>query len=183
MPNLNFDNMRIFRCFTLLLILAVVFGCRNNKKVVEPDKNNKEVSYSAVQTKYAEILNVSPKEIENLPLYNFIDKWIGVKYKYGGTTTDGVDCSGFANILYKEVFKIVLPRSSQDIAKELKNTTKTNPSEGDLLLFDIEGKKNSHVGIYLKNNKFVHSSTSKGVIISSLELPYYQKSFSKAGKI
>lgn len=183
MPNLNFDNMRVFRCFTLLFVLAVVFSCRNSKQVVDSKKNNNEASYSAIQTKYAELLNVSPAEIENITLYNFIDKWIGVKYKYGGTTFDGVDCSGFANILYKEVYKTVLPRSSQDIAKELKNTSKEKLSEGDILLFDIDGKKNSHVGIYLANNKFVHSSTSKGVIISSLELPYYQKSFSKAGQL
>jgi len=175
--------MRIFRCCTLLLILIVVFACHNNKKAVKVEKNKKEESFTVVQTKYAELLNVTPSEIKNLALYNFIDKWIGVKYKYGGTTTDGVDCSGFANILYKEVYKTVLPRSSAEIAKEIKNAPKTNLSEGDLLLFDIDGKKNSHVGIYLANNKFVHSSTSKGVIISSLELPYYQKSFSKAGKI
>jgi len=183
MSNLNFAYMRIFRCCTLLLILVAVFSCRNSKKVIEPEKDKKEVPYFAIQTKYAELLNVPPSEIKNLALYNFIDKWIGVKYKYGGTTTDGVDCSGFANILYKEVYKTVLPRSSAEIAKEIKNAPKTNLSEGDLLLFDIDGKKNSHVGIYLANNKFVHSSTSKGVIISSLELPYYQKSFSKAGKI
>ena len=66
---------------------------------------------------------------------------------------------------------------------KLKSTTKNKLSEGDILVFDIDGKKSSHVGIYLTNNKFVHSSTSKGVIISSLELPYYQKSFSKAGQL
>lgn len=173
--------MRVFRNFIFLLV--IVFGCHNNKKAVVVDKTTKEESFTVIQTKYAELLKISPSEIGNLNLYNFIDKWIGVKYKYGGTTFDGVDCSGFANILYKEVYKTVLPRSSQDIAKELKNTSKDKLSEGDILLFDIDGKKNSHVGIYLVNNKFVHSSTSKGVIISSLELPYYQKSFSKAGKI
>jgi len=175
--------MKIFKRITLLLVLAVVSACSNSKKVVETVKDKKVESFSAIQTKYAELLKISPSEIENLNLYNFIDKWIGVKYKYGGTTQEGVDCSGFANILYKEVYKTVLPRSSAEIAKEIKNTSKEKLSEGDLLLFDIDGKKNSHVGIYLANNKFVHSSTSKGVIISSLELPYYQKSFSKAGKI
>lgn len=171
--------MILFRSGAILIMLVFLLGCHNTKKSTVANKND----FTAVQTKYAEILNVSPKEIDNLPLYHFIDQWIGVKYKFGGTTKDGVDCSGFANILYKEVYKTVLPRSSQDIAKELKTISKTNLSEGDILIFDIENKKNSHVGIYLKNNKFVHSSTSNGVIISSLEHPYYQKAFSKAGQL
>lgn len=160
------------------MVVIFLLGCHNTKKSTASKKND----ITAVQTKYAEILKVMPKEIDNLPLYQFIDQWMGVKYKYGGTTTDGVDCSGFANILYKEVYKTVLPRSSKDIAKELKTISKTNLSEGDILIFDMENEKNSHIGIYLKNNKFVHSSTSNGVVISSLELPYYQKSFSKAGQ-
>jgi len=161
------------------MMIVFLLGCHNTKKPIVAKKND----FTAVQTKYAELLNVSPSEIKNLALYSFIDKWIGVKYKYGGTTAEGVDCSGFANILYEEVYKIVLPRTSQDIAKQLKSTSKNNLSEGDILVFDIDGKKSSHIGIYLTNNKFVHSSTSKGVIISSLELPYYQKSFSKAGQL
>lgn len=165
----------------LVVVVFIFFDCHSNKKSTTEHK--KETTHQLVQTKYAELLNVAPSEIYNISLYNFIDKWIGVKYKYGGQTQEGVDCSGFVNILYKEVYQKVLPRSSSDIAKQLKNTAKNKLSEGDILVFDIDGKKSSHVGIYLTNNKFVHSSTSKGVIISSLELPYYQKSFSKAGKI
>lgn len=171
--------MMLFRRAAILTMIIFLLGCHNTKKSTVANKND----FTAVQTKYAKILNVLPKEIDNLQLYNFIDKWLGVKYKYGGTTQEGVDCSGFANILYKEVYKTVLPRTSQDIAKQLKSTSKNNLSEGDILVFDIDGKKSSHIGIYLTNNKFVHSSTSKGVIISSLELPYYQKSFSKAGQL
>ena len=171
--------MMLFRRAAILTMIIFLLGCHNTKKSTVSNKND----FSPVQTKYAEILNVSPKEIQNIALYHFIDKWLGVKYKYGGTTQEGVDCSGFANTLYKEVYKTVLPRTSQDIAKQLKSTSKNSLSEGDILVFDIDGKKSSHIGIYLTNNKFVHSSTSKGVIISSLELPYYQKSFSKAGQL
>lgn len=175
--------MMLFRRAAILTMIIFLLGCHNTKKSTPIAIGANKNDFTAVQTKYAEILKVTPKEIDNLPLYQFIDQWIGVKYKFGGTTTEGVDCSGFANILYKEVYKTVLPRSSQDIAKELKPISKTNLSEGNILIFDIENKKNSHVGIYLKNNKFVHSSTSNGVIISSLEHPYYQKAFSKAGQL
>jgi len=165
----------------LVVVVLIFLGCHSNKK--STTENKKETTHELVQTKYAKLLIVTSSEIHNIALYNFIDKWMGVKYKYGGQTQEGVDCSGFVNALYKEVYQKVLPRSSTDIAKQLKNTEKNKLSEGDILVFDIDGKKSSHVGIYLTNNKFVHSSTSKGVVISSLELPYYQKSFSKAGKI
>lgn len=172
----------VFKKNSLLIIgILVLWGCNSSKKSSTVHKNDSR--FNIVQAKYAELLNVKPSEIKNVALYNFIDKWLGVKYLYGGTTKDGVDCSGFANILYQEVYQKKLQRSSKDIAKELKTIPKTNLSEGDILVFDIDGIKNSHVGIYLMNNKFVHSSTSKGVIISSLELPYYQKSFSKAGQL
>jgi cell wall-associated NlpC family hydrolase len=165
----------------IIVLLLVLWSCNSNKKATT--NHNQENSHNIVQTKYAELLNVPPSEIQNIALYDFIDKWLGVKYKFGGTTQEGVDCSGFANTLYKEVYKTVLPRTSQDIAKQLKSTPKNNLSEGDILVFDIDGKKSSHIGIYLTNNKFVHSSTSRGVIISSLEHPYYQKAFSKAGQL
>ena len=167
--------------FCIAIVVLIIIGCHSNKKATTTLK--KEITYNSVQTKYATLLNVAPSEIHNISLYNFIDKWIGVKYKYGGQTQEGVDCSGFVNAVYKEVYQKVLPRSSADIAKQLKSIPKNKIVEGNILVFDIDGKKSSHVGIYLTNNKFIHSSTSKGVIISSLELPYYQKSFSKAGKL
>lgn len=133
--------MILFRSAAILMMLVFLLGCHNTKKSTPIAIGANKNDFTQVQTKYAEILKVTPKEIDNLPLYHFIDQWIGVKYKYGGTTTEGVDCSGFANILYKEVYKKVMPRSSQDIAKELKTISKTNLSEGDILIFDIENKK------------------------------------------
>ncbi len=62
-------------------------------------------------------------------------------------------------------------------------TSKSKLKEGDLVFFNISRKKNSHVGIYLKNNRFVHASSSKGVVISSLDNPYYKKAYNKGGKL
>ncbi|MCW8896966.1 MAG: NlpC/P60 family protein [Flavobacteriales bacterium] len=136
-----------------------------------------------LKTKYAELLEASPKELEHIELYAFVDEWVGVKYKYGGTTKKGVDCSGFTNLLYNNVFKKELPRSSSDIAAVAKSISKKELSEGDFVFFSIRSNKVDHVGIYLANNRFVHASTSKGVIISSLEHPYYAKYFKKGGRL
>lgn len=148
--------------------------------VAEPTLSIDELE---LKTKYAELLEASPKEIELIELYAFIDEWVGVKYKYGGTTKKGVDCSGFTNLLYNNVFKKELPRSSSDIAAVAKSVAKKELSEGDFVFFSIRSNKVDHVGIYLANNRFVHASTSKGVIISSLEHPYYAKHFKKGGRI
>lgn len=136
-----------------------------------------------LKEKYAALLDVTGLEIKALELYAFIDDWLGVKYKYGGTTKNGVDCSGFTNLLYNNVFKKELPRSSSDIAAVAKSVAKKELSEGDFVFFSIRSNKVDHVGIYLANNRFVHASTSKGVIISSLEHPYYAKHFKKGGRI
>jgi hypothetical protein len=161
----------------IILFSLIGFACGKKKAVVSVKSNDKIVE------KYAEKLQVPKSNVKNIALYEFIDKWYGTKYKYGGLSTSGVDCSGFCNILYKEVYKKQLPRSTKDIAKQLKKVNKVKLAEGNLVFFNIEGKKNTHVGVYLMNNKFVHASTSKGVIISSLENPYYKKTYNKGGII
>lgn len=161
----------------IFFLVFIGFACSKKKAVVSVKPNQ------AILEKYAEKLGVSKSQIKNTVLYSFIDDWYGTKYKYGGLSKSGVDCSGFCNILYKEVYKKQLPRSTKEIAEQLKKVSKTKLEEGNLVFFNIEGKKNAHVGVYLINNRFVHASTSKGVIISSLENPYYKKAYSKGGKI
>ena len=165
----------------MLIVLITISSCVGDKKVV----GHKVVSHKEnnIVNKYAEILKTSNSEIKNITLYTFIDDWYGTKYKYGGLTKSGIDCSGFANILYKEVYNKELDRRASDIAQSINKISKTSLKEGDLVFFNISGKKDSHVGIYLMNNMFVHASTSKGVIISSLENPYYKKNYSKGGRL
>lgn len=153
---------------------------KEDVSVAEPSLSKEE---QELKTKYVELLEVSPKELEVVELYVFIDEWLGVKYKYGGTSKKGVDCSGFTNMLYNKVFNKELPRSSSDIAAVAKSVSKKELSEGDFVFFSIRSNKVDHVGVYLANNRFVHASTSKGVIISSLEHPYYAKYFKKGGRL
>jgi cell wall-associated NlpC family hydrolase len=159
-----------------VVFVLLVLSCTKKQSVIVTTSNR-------VVKKYAEKLKVPESQLKNNDLYVFIDNWYGTKYKYGGMSKDGVDCSGFCNILYNKVYKKELPRITKDIAKRIKKVSKSNLGEGDIVVFNIAGKRNSHVGVYLVNDYFVHASTSKGVIISSLNNPYYVKAYSKGGAI
>ena len=171
--------------FALLMIL--VSSCSHSKRIArksnQPTSAERVVGQANVQRKYAQILGVSDQEIMNIPLYQFVDRWYGVPYKFGGTTTNGIDCSGFTGALYKEVYGKSLPRSTVLIEQQATRVSGKTLEEGNLLFFDIEGKKNAHIGVYLQNGKFVHASSSKGVIISELSNPFYKKAYAWAGKI
>lgn len=115
-----------------------------------------------------------------------VDKWLGAPYKYGGQSLDGVDCSGLVVELYKAVYGKALYRSSYQIfEKNCRVIKKTELMEGDLVFFitSPNGSRINHVGVYLRDNKFVHSTTKRGVIISDLSENYYEKYFYKAGRV
>jgi cell wall-associated NlpC family hydrolase len=105
-----------------------------------------------------------------------VDKLIGIDYSYGGTTTGGFDCSGFTGYVFKKL-GLNLPRSSREQFAEGKKVARDDLRPGDLVFFNTSGNGVSHVGIYVGNNRFAHSSCSKGVTITSLSESYYAKRY------
>ena len=108
--------------------------------------------------------------------------WKGVRYRLGGTSKRGIDCSAFVQMTFREQFGLDLPRSTyeqQDIGKAIQKG-KLRP--GDLVLFRA-GSTGRHVGIYLGNDEFVHASTSSGVMISSLSDNYWKKRYREARRV
>ena len=111
-------------------------------------------------------------------------KWIGTAYKYGGDTRSGVDCSGLMINLYRNAVNIKLPRSSSQQQQYCSRISKNDLVEGDLVFFSTgSGSKVSHVGMYIGDGRMVHSSTSRGVIVSALNEAYYQRTFHSAGRV
>ncbi|CAM1348226.1 C40 family peptidase [Tenacibaculum insulae] len=112
----------------------------------------------------------------------------GVSYKAGGTTKNGMDCSGLVHTSFKKI-GVVLPRSSKEISFKGTKITLDEVKIGDLLFFDIARLKGgiNHVGLVTSviNEEilFIHSTTSKGVIISSMNENYWKKEFVKAKRI
>jgi len=130
---------------------------------------------------YAAILGVNERELSNKSLYHFIDEWIGSPHRLGGQKKDGIDCSAFVGMLYSEVYREKLPRSSREMAENVKRKYENQLKEGDLVFFSFGGNAIDHVGVYLHNNKFVHVSTKRGVIISDIKDNWYYKYFKRAG--
>ncbi|MDR1007120.1 MAG: C40 family peptidase [Campylobacteraceae bacterium] len=120
---------------------------------------------------------------DNQALYSASSQWLGTPYKIGGTTQKGVDCSGFVNAIYKEVYDRSLERNSADIYLKSDKIAKSDLREGDFVFFRTNNSKSvNHIGIYLKNGYFVHASTSKGVMVNKLNEKYYQNSFVSGGR-
>jgi hypothetical protein len=128
------------------------------------------------QFKYAIMLNERVEKLTNVALYSTIDKWYGTRYRYGGTTTKGIDCSAFMQVLGNYAFGWALPRTAREQYMSSEAISVNDLKEGDLVFFNTRGGV-SHVGMYLQNDKFVHSSSSQGVTISNLSDSYWQARF------
>lgn len=101
-------------------------------------------------------------------------KYIGVPYSYGGTSVKGFDCSGYIYTVFKEL-GMNLPRTTSGLATAGSSVDRSDLRIGDIVLFNTFGSGPSHAGIYIGDNEFIHSSSSKGVSVSNLNDPYYWK--------
>lgn len=130
-------------------------------------------------------LGVDIELTDNHKLYINAAEWIGTPYRAGGESKRGTDCSGLVSQLYKKVYRTHLSRSTDGQLKESSQISRRNLREGDLVFFTSRNsrKKVAHVGIYLKGGKFIHASTSQGVIVSNLKERYYTQYWLCGGRI
>jgi len=111
-------------------------------------------------------------------------KYLDAPYKYGGNSNDGIDCSGFTRQIFLNSFSIELPRSAREQFEVGEKVDKDDLEFGDLVFFNTSRRsKPGHVGIYIGDNQFVHSSRKLGVTISSLNEKYYAKRYYGARRI
>ena len=165
------NSKALFNKLIFGLVLLITFAsCASRRPPVKT---------TAPAAKMADAMaNLKSKE-----LYKFITDWTGVKYKLGGLDKSGIDCSGFALLLERDIYGQKLPRRSKDQAETIKEKKQDQLKEGDLIFFSFSGREVDHVGIYLNNNYFVHASTTRGVVVDDLTLPAYQRVMVKTGSL
>jgi cell wall-associated NlpC family hydrolase len=128
-----------------------------------------------------------PENYVAIQMINNAMDFLGVRYRGGGTSTDGMDCSGMVTAVYN-LFDISIPRSSRDMATVGEKVDTDDVKKGDLIFFKTNGRRViNHVGMVVDiigdEIKFIHSSTSQGVIISSTKESYYKKTFAQVNRI
>ena len=115
-------------------------------------------------------------------LANFALTLQGTRYRYGGTTPDGFDCSGLVFYAHRQL-GLTVPRTAREQAREAQKVKRRKLERGDLVFFKIDSRKVDHVGIYIGNHRFVHApGEGKAVTIDSLDDDFYAESFSSAGR-
>ena len=148
----------------LILTLSLLFtacGTRQAQIILPADfKGPKELS---------RLYGVRITPNDNIFLYNEGAHWLGTRYRSGGLTKAGVDCSALVMNIYREIYGKRLQRTvSNQLQKNCRKIAK---------------RKLQHVGIYLKNGRFLHASSSKGVIVSNLNEPYYLRTWVCGGRV
>lgn len=167
--------------FCLLIISLIISSCSSSKKI---SYNSAEARKKEKKQDEKEWGNSAGKEASSVVKAAY--KFLGTPYKYGGTTRSGLDCSGLV-INSFEAIGFQMPRMSREQASKGKEVRLKDVREGDLVFFTTSGSNINHVGIVekVKNGEifFIHSSTSKGVIVSSMEETYWNKRFVKATRV
>lgn len=159
----------------VILMLASMTACSSHKKI-------KKDIYEDI---YIDDVYDEQKPEDESELMKEVRSWLGAPYRYGGHSKQGTDCSGMVMEVFKAVYGKSIAHNSADIYnKHCKKIKRDQLSEGDLVFFSfVKSGKISHVGIYIGDNKFVHASSSKGVIISDLTSRYYEKGYVGSGRV
>lgn len=109
------------------------------------------------------------------------DAWDGVPHQWGGTTRRGIDCSGLVQVLYRDVANVDMPRTTSEQVQIGDRVRQRDLAPGDLVFFHYD--KGQHVGVYIESGRFVHASSSRGVMVSNLNESYWQDHYWTARRV
>ncbi len=164
----------------LKIIFATGFALASHQGVSQDETIHADEYQSGF---FTQVFHFPLPDVFNPRLYDVIYEWLGTPYRYAGKSISGIDCSGLVQKIYEKVYGLMAHGNSRILYNDSKRVAKKELAEGDLVFFRTRRNNISHVGIYLGENKFVHSSRTNGVIISDLTQPYYKKYFAGAGRL
>lgn len=146
-------------------------------------KNSSNDSAEKKRSLYSEKLGLALEKNYDEKLIKEVIGWLGTPYVYGGEEKSGTDCSGFIMQVYKVIYGKETARSASGLYEQCIKVKKEKLQQGELVFFKINTEKVGHVGIFLQDSYFIHASSSKGVMVSSLETEYWAKYFVSGGRL
>ncbi len=164
------------RTFYITLLTFIFFWAACLPRSTPPETTSRPAHYSKKARGKA-----PSRKIENR-LHQEYMEWQGTRHQLGGTGRGGIDCSGFVKMVYKKRFGIELPRTTKGLLKAGKRVKRKSLQAGDLVFFRPPTYP-YHVGIFLSGKNFMHASTKKGVVISQIIPPYWDKHYFTARRI
>ena len=167
--------------FLSLILISTLFlsACSSKKTRIYNKKQTSSLKKYTQKTKTSIPKNANYK---TKALYKEYDKWRGVKYKYGGTNKNGVDCSSFIQQVYYNAFGLKIPRTTKNQAIIGKKINKSQLHAGDMIFFKT-GWSTKHVGIIIENGNFIHTSTKHGVVKTSIHNPYWKSNYWQSRRV
>ena len=172
------------RLIFVMLAFAVVVGCEPSVRYspAPPKPHSADNSDDGDASGSADAQG-TVTIIDTERMGSIIEGYLGTKYRRGGYGRLGIDCSGLVYVVYRDFANLHLPPNTKKLFNRLSRVDKRELAYGDLVFFSFNGDYVSHVGIYIGDNKFVHASESRGVIISSLSERYYRDTFVGARRV
>lgn len=166
---------RLYAGLAALVLSALLSGCQSTEPVRSLSNDITVLSPASA----ALLLDSTQTRTQ---LYAQYQEWRAVRYRNGGLSKQGIDCSGFVYITFRDRFGIALPRNTDEQSTLGRKIDERELRAGDLVFFRT-GRNIRHVGIFLEDRKFLHASTLKGVMISSLDDAYWSKEYWRAVSI
>jgi cell wall-associated NlpC family hydrolase len=157
-------------------VAILLSGCQSTSPIATPGA---QLSDSVTVLRPDAAAQLLDEALARSVLYAQYQEWRAVRYRIGGLSKSGVDCSGFVYLTFRDRFGIALPRSTHEQAVLGRPIDENELRTGDLVFFRTE-RNSRHVGIFLEDRKFLHASTRKGVMISSLDDFYWSKEYWRA---
>lgn len=165
MKNVKTANSTKFRILIFVIAMSTLTGCSVTPPIDQaPPEDTLETSSF-----------VDAEQRENA-LFEVFNQWRGVPYQLGGESKDGIDCSAFVQMAFRHAWQQTLPRTTSSQSKTGTQIKYRQAQYGDLVFFKT-APATRHVGVYIGNQRFMHASTSQGVMISRLDNPYWASVF------
>ncbi len=173
--------MKIIYVIITVSTVCLLIGCGVAKRTVRQSPalpHPSKTSPSSTPT----ISSVSKYAEVRASLQQAYRDWKGTPYLWGGEGHSGVDCSGLMQLIFKQYFGVDIPRTTKRQLYTGKTVSRKELKSGDLVFFNT-GRKELHVGVIVKGNKFLHASVSQGVMISSLKDHYWNSRYMTARRV